>query len=275
MGGEIGVTSELGTGSTFWFEVTLPVADSQECSEHEVSAPRALSLKGKTILVVDDVDLNRELMLAMLSKYGCDVELAEDGVGALKALEVQSFDLILMDCQMPVMDGFAATRAIRSQASPAATMPIVALTASAQPEHLARCRAAGMNDHLTKPLNPQALEDVLQRYLGNAASELMSEPRVTPQAPLSLRERYAIRRAATIDALDAMVRAGRFTDSEVSQVGRMAHNLAGTAGMFGEAELGDAAAALDAGIGLWPQEERAERIRGSFDAMSQISRRSA
>jgi PAS domain S-box-containing protein len=275
MGGEIGVTSELGTGSTFWFEVTLPVADSQECSEHEVSAPRALSLKGKTILVVDDVDLNRELMLAMLSKYGCDVELAEDGVGALKALEVQSFDLILMDCQMPVMDGFAATRAIRSQASPAATMPIVALTASAQPEHLARCRAAGMNDHLTKPLNPQALEDVLQRYLGNAASELMSEPRVAPQAPLSLRERYAIRRAATIDALDAMVRAGRFTDSEVSQVGRMAHNLAGTAGMFGEAELGDAAAALDAGIGLWPQEERAERIRGSFDAMSQISRRSA
>ncbi|MGI4799334.1 MAG: response regulator, partial [Janthinobacterium lividum] len=275
MNGEIGVTSELGTGSTFWFEITLPVTDAQECSEHEMSAPPPLSLKGKSILVVDDVDLNRELMLAMLSKYGCEIQLAEDGVEALKALEERSFDLILMDCQMPVMDGFAATRAIRSQASPAATMPIIALTASAQPEHLARCRAAGMNDHLTKPLNPQALEEVLQRYLGHAASEPMSKPKVAPQAPLSLRERYAIRRAATIDALDAMVRAGRFTDSEVSEVAKMAHNLAGTAGMFGEAELGDAAAALDAGIGLWPQEERAERIRGSFDAMSQISRRSA
>jgi hypothetical protein len=72
-----------------------------------------------------------------------------------------------------------------------------------------------------------------------------------------------------------MVRAGRFTDSEVSEVAEMAHNMAGTAAMFGEAELGDAAAALDAGISLWPQEERAERIRGSFEAMYQIARRSA
>jgi PAS domain S-box-containing protein len=271
MGGEIGVTSELGAGSTFWFEITLRVADAQECSEHEQSRPRTLSFKDKRILVVDDVDLNRELMLAMLSKYGCKVELAEDGAEALKVLEVQSFDLVLMDCQMPVMDGFAATRAIRGQAGNAATLPIVALTASAQPEHLARCRAAGMNDHLTKPLNPHALEDVLQRFLVDAVSKTTPEPTVIPPAALSLQERYAIRRTATIDALGTMVRAGRFTNDEVSEVAKMVHNLAGTAGMFGELELGDAAAALDAGIELWPQEERAERIRSAFDTMHQIA----
>jgi PAS domain S-box-containing protein len=276
MGGEIGVTSELGTGSTFWFEITLPIADAIKGSEHEVSAPIPLSLKGKRILVVDDVDLNRELMLAMLSRYGCTVQLAEDGLDALRALETQRFDLILMDCQMPVMDGFAATRAIRQQTGATAKMPIVALTASAQPQHLARCRAAGMNEHLTKPLSPNALEEVLQRYLGETAeSEPEPEPQAAPEAGLSLRERYAIRRTATLEALDALIRAGRFADAELSEIAKMAHNLAGTAGMFGEAELGDAAAALDAGIGHWSHEDRAENIRASFDTMHQIVRRSA
>ncbi|WP_260596592.1 PAS domain S-box protein [Sphingomonas endolithica] len=276
MGGEIGVTSEVGTGSTFWFEITLPIADALDGSEHEVSAPGPLSLSGKRILVVDDVDLNRELMLALLSPYGCTVQLAEDGLDALKALETQSFDLVLMDCQMPVMDGFAATRAIRQQTGATAKMPIVALTASAQPQHLARCRAAGMNEHLTKPLSPNALEEVLQRYLGETAeSEPEPEPKAAPQTGLSLRERYAIRRTATLEALDALIRAGRFTDTEVSEVANMAHNLAGTAGMFGEAELGDAAAALDAGIGLWSMEDRAQQLRASSDTMHQLVRKTA
>ncbi|MEG3089186.1 PAS domain S-box protein [Sphingomonas sp. PB4P5] len=276
MGGKIGVTSEVGTGSTFWFEITLPVANVQECSERDLSAPRPLLLYDKRILVVDDVDLNRELMLAMLSKYGCTIELADDGAEALEALETQSFDLVLMDCQMPVMDGFAATRAIRQQTGPAAKMPIVALTASAQPEHLARCRAAGMNEHLTKPLNPQALEAVLERYLGAAAKdEPTPGPELVQKAAPSLRERYAIRRTTTLEALDAMIRAGQFTDSEVSEVAKLAHNLAGTAGMFGEAELGEAAAALDAGIGQWPRAERVQRIRDSFDTLHQLARKSA
>ena len=272
MGGDIGVTSDLGKGSTFWFEITLPIANAQECIEDKASAPEVLSLSGKRVLVVDDVDLNRELMLAMLSKYGCAVTLAEDGARALAAIEVESFDLVLMDCQMPVMDGFAATRAIREQAGRAAKMPIVALTASAQPEHLARCIAAGMNEHLTKPLNPQALEAVLQSYLGGGESgDSATAPKAVPSAKLSLRERYAIRRRATIDALEAMIRGGQFTDAEVKELATMAHNLAGTAGMFGEAELGDAAAALETGLSVWSPGERPGQIQESLDKMRAIA----
>ncbi|MEG3086007.1 PAS domain S-box protein [Sphingomonas sp. PB4P5] len=290
MGGEIGVSSEVGVGSTFWFELALPIAGPTELGHDEHSVP-SLSLLGKRVLVVDDVDLNRELMLAMLSKYGCVVRLAENGVEALAAAAAEPFDMILMDCQMPVMDGFAATRALRAQTSAAATLPIVALTASAQPEHLARCREAGMDDHLTKPLDPAALEEVLQRYLDNALPAERSDqsPPVSasneadgPPAPAaewpapparpggSLKQRYAARRQSTIDAIDAILRVGRYTEPEIGALAEMAHNLAGTAGMFGEAELGDAAAALDTGLKLWPAEERAARLRDCADEIHRI-----
>ncbi|MEG3164680.1 PAS domain S-box protein [Sphingomonas sp. PB2P19] len=303
MGGEIGVVSEPGLGSTFWVELALPISDDVECVEHHALASGVLSLPGKRILVVDDVDLNRELMLAMLSKYSCAVELAEDGLQALAALDRTPFDLILMDCQMPVMDGFAATRAIRTRGGSAATMPIIALTASAQPEHRARCQEAGMDEHLTKPLDPGALESVLSRYLsgsdsvsGKAALDrpsayppvaLCDPPRddVTVSARVpdpiadsvadpipdqelprraatgSLQERYAARKAEMLSALDAMIRAGLFTDTEIGALAVLAHNLAGTAGMFGEPELGDAAAELDAGLDHWHPDERADQIR--------------
>ena len=277
MGGQIGVVSTLGEGSTFWFELSLPIAGEIE-DELDKPAAARFSLAGKRILVVDDVDLNRELMLAMLSGYGCVVKLTENGAEALAAVAAETFDLILMDCQMPVMDGFAATRALRSQTGPAATLPVVALTASAQPEHLARCREAGMDEHLTKPLDPRALEEVLRRYLEDPhalpAGEMQPrlapatdkadrrpavavvEPAASTRTGGSLRERYAARRSALIEAVDAAIDAGRLSDAEMDELAAMAHNLAGTAGMFGESELGDAAAALEEGLKHWRAEDR-------------------
>ncbi|WP_380931645.1 PAS domain S-box protein [Sphingomonas qilianensis] len=290
MGGEIGVLSEVGVGSTFWFELALPVASPTAIGHDQPTAPQ-LSLIGKRILVVDDVDLNRELMLAMLAKYGCAVELAENGAEALTAVEVAGFDLILMDCQMPVMDGFAATRALRCQTGPTASLPIVALTASAQPEHLARCREAGMDDHLTKPLEPGALEEVLRRYLGHAPARPAGTDQMSPLvadkadprpdagtedpappagARSSLKQRYAARRDAMIEKIDTTLCRGHFTDAEISELAAMAHNLAGTAGMFGEAALGDAAAALDSGLKLWPVDERACKLRQYAEEVHRI-----
>ncbi|MEG3085461.1 PAS domain S-box protein [Sphingomonas sp. PB2P12] len=303
MGGEIGVFSTVGKGSTFWFELALPVVTTLTCDE--AMKPGVLSLEGKHILVVDDVDLNRELMVAMLSKYGCKVDLAENGVEALAAMNRHSFDMVLMDCQMPIMDGFAATRAIRAVNGPTATTPIIALTASAQPEHLARCREAGMDEHLTKPLDPGALESVLNRFLNSihVPDAYVASGRPMPDAApqgvamadddqifvlpettcrltdgsaergpsSSLRDRYMVRRAETLEALDSMIRAGLFTNQEIAQVAKMAHNLAGTAGMFGEAELGDAAAALEVGLEHWNASERPRLVEKSAATMRQIA----
>ncbi len=250
MGGEIGVSSTVGKGSTFWFELALPVTESA------VRAPIAVAedagLAGRRILVVDDVELNRELMLAMLSRYGCEIGMARDGAEAIAMLRASPFDLVLMDCQMPVMDGFAATRAIRASGEAWAEIPIIALTASAQPEHLARCEAAGMNDHLTKPLVPGALERVLGFMLSGPSVQ-------APTASLEDDETRARQElvqslgVASVTSLLAILRTQletRLTDEQAppATVREEAHALAGASGMMGFLELSRLCRALEAVI---------------------------
>lgn len=249
MGGEIGVESRPGAGSTFWFEVALP-AGGVETGAQAAPEIEPLRLTGRRILVVDDVELNRELMLALLSKYGCEVGLAEDGAQAIEALRGEPFELVLMDCQMPVMDGFAATQAIRASGEPFADIPIVALTASAQPEHLARCGAVGMNDHLTKPLNPGALERVLEMVFRAAPAPAPAEPE--PDADEQAR-RYLVETmgAPAVRSLLAILLAqleSRFAQLDAKTVREDAHALAGSAGMMGFLELSRTCRDLEAVI---------------------------
>ncbi len=164
MDGAIGAESELGVGSTFWFEVRLPVADglADEAAADEARGDFDQRLR---LLLVEDNPVNRELVTTLLAPFDVDIDIAENGAEAVDAVGAADYDLILMDVQMPVMDGLTATRHIRALASPrAAQVPIIAMTANVLPEQVARCREAGMNDHLGKPINPAKLIETLARW---------------------------------------------------------------------------------------------------------------
>ncbi|MBF8727951.1 response regulator [Pseudomonas putida] len=134
-------------------------------AEHPLATPPTATAKGRArILLVEDNPVNQLVAKGMLAKLGCQVELATQGVEALARLEEQAFDLVLMDCNMPVMDGYEATRRIR-QRGRWPGLPVVALTANAMPEERERCRAAGMDDYLAKPFRREDLLAVVDRWV--------------------------------------------------------------------------------------------------------------
>jgi signal transduction histidine kinase/FixJ family two-component response regulator len=202
MGGEIGVLSRPGAGSTFWFvlplqagtsaivaaeaarpvELTAPVeaarpaeltAPVEAARPAELTAPvEVVAEAGATVraqlLLVEDNFVNQRVALYMLAKLGYQVDVVTSGVQALERLSKTRYPLILMDCQMPEMDGFEATRRIRDRTSAVLDheVPIVAMTANAFPEDRVRAIASGMNDFLSKPVDQSALSAVIEKWLG-------------------------------------------------------------------------------------------------------------
>lgn len=167
MGGGISVVSEPGRGSTFSFHVAAAVVEPpvlQAPPSLPVEVARA-SLHGAAILLVEDNPVNQKLGEAFLRKLGCRVDVAHDGAMAVSMTAATRYDAILMDCQMPVMDGLAATVAIRAQESPGRRIPIIAMTASALDEDQRRSLAAGMDDHISKPVSLDVLAHALCRWV--------------------------------------------------------------------------------------------------------------
>ncbi|WP_293366056.1 ATP-binding protein [Phenylobacterium sp.] len=172
MGGEISVASAVGEGSCFTFWVASPPAELREM-EPVVAVRREPAARSSRILVVDDLDINRELVRTLLEATGYSVEEAAGGVEAVAAARARPFDLILMDLQMPGMDGFTAARAIRNDASPNSGTPIIALSANVLPEHAAAGAAAGMNGHIGKPINIAELTSVVAAWIDTGPDEAL------------------------------------------------------------------------------------------------------
>lgn len=173
MEGAIGVISEKDNGSIFWFTIDLKLAD-QKNSLRAKPLQSSRDIKGFRILVAEDNPTNQKVTSAILKKSGCIVMLADNGEQAIAAASNNSFDLILMDCQMPHIDGYRATKIIRGSNSTNANIPIIAVTANAMPGDRSKCLAAGMDDFIAKPINKKLLLDKIVSWCGEYNSKLNS-----------------------------------------------------------------------------------------------------
>jgi CheY-like chemotaxis protein len=185
MGGETGVSSEEGVGSTFWFTAHLPISEraarSQPAQRVPVTGKRILVVDDNAtncrilatqrmehnflILLADDNAVNQKVAVRLIEKLGYRVDVVADGRAAVDSWRSGRYDLILMDCQMPELDGFEATAEIRRIENGASRIPIVALTAHAMKGVDADCKAAGMDGYLSKPIDRTLLATTLQRFL--------------------------------------------------------------------------------------------------------------
>ncbi|HSW05084.1 response regulator [Aquabacterium sp.] len=237
-------------------------------SERRQGAQRAnrSQLKGARVLLVEDNEINRELALDLLGREGITVELARDGREALDVLRDHSFDAVLMDCQMPVMDGFAATRALRERAE-LRDLPVIAMTANAMVGDKERVLACGMNDHIAKPINIDEMFGTLARWIvprrtaaapapapgaaGDCAADLHALPGVDAHDALDrlggdepVFRRTLLRFLAAHRGFAEQFAAAR-SAGDTAGTRRMAHDLQSLAGALGMHELQQAALALE------------------------------
>jgi CheY-like chemotaxis protein len=174
MGGEIGLESLEGQGSTFWFRVRLPIAQERRRTKRGAAAKAVPKSAGAHILLAEDNEINQEIARTVLEAAGYRVDVVPDGAAAVSAVQGAAYDLVLMDVQMPVMDGITATHRIRALEGEGRAIPIIAMTANVLPQQVAAFRAAGMDDHVGKPFKREELYDAIERWRGRSSEQSAS-----------------------------------------------------------------------------------------------------
>jgi len=265
MEGEIAVESTLGQGSSFRIRLPLRALPESAADEPRIAAPApapADSARARHVLVAEDNAVNRLFLAALLGRMGHSAHFVENGLEALQAVQEHRFDIVLMDVHMPVMDGIAATEAIRRLDAQAAALPVVALTADAYADTRTRCLSAGMDDVLVKPLGMPELDALFRRCFGSAAAPSGDAPRngqhvgsgmalldtqvlsrlieLMPRADAARLYQSLLTQAG--DATERMRRALR--DADTDELRRVSHGLKGAALNLGLHALAEAAGRL-------------------------------
>jgi len=303
MGGDSGLESTPDQGSTFWFTCRLrrgtmaPLDNALPIMPDEVEQILSSRFRQARILVVEDNQINQEVALDLLGAVGLSTDLAADGEQAVKAFGEREYDLILMDMQMPVMDGLTATRIIR-QSERGHTLPILAMTANAFGDDRQRCLDAGMNDHIAKPVDPNNLYSALIKWLPPDTRPAHEATRPAPAPPaVDDPETDFVEALSTIPGVDAeaglrAVRGrvasyrrllGTFVEQharddeaitaalgngQIHEATQLAHALKGAAGTLGLADIHGAAAKLNEALRHSPGEQSpAELLAAVANAM--------
>ena len=234
LGGEIIVESEKNVGSTFKFCVTMPEASEQMKKDIIVHS----DLTGKNILIVEDNELNRFLAVTILKKWNANIHIAENGEEAVQAIRNKAIDVVLMDIQMPVMDGVAASIAIRKELN--SKVPIIALTANALESEKEKCWQAGMNEYITKPYNPDYLREKIIFLIENSTkTEEHSSEHVSMQSLSELmngsKEQMIRMTTVFLDQIDKHFNELKlaFSENDLDQISKVTHKLKSSFKLFG------------------------------------------
>ncbi len=259
MGGTLSVESEEGNGATFTLHIPLIAADAPKADNDAMAGNRRADgsdgQDDRTILIAEDHDINQLLIEALIKKAGFRSEIAADGLEAIEKVKQAEadgrlYDLVLMDVQMPNMDGLEATRQIRKLGLSKERLPIVAVTANAYDNDIDECHAAGMQAHLAKPVNMVELASIFDTWLPKRRKADRADGANGKDATIeALRPRYEAFKAEALAQLEQCYENLRDpAGADLVELKRVMHKLSGSAAMFGDADLGARAAELEDAI---------------------------